>query len=69
MRTAGSGQPEATAKHSEILSFFDVQTITVLMLSQKGIQNTIIITANMGVVNSFSESPVVRSMDYVDNKT
>jgi hypothetical protein len=69
MKPAGSEQPEATAKHFEILSFFDVQTITLVMLIQNGIQNTIIITANTGVVNSFSESPVVRSMDYVDNKT
>jgi len=40
--------------------------MTGVKISQKVIHNTIIITANTGVVNTFSESPMVRSMDDVD---
>jgi len=52
-KTRGSRQPQATAKDLNILSWFEVQTVTGVKLSQKAIHNTIIITANTGVVNTF----------------
>ena len=47
-KTTGSGKPEAAAKCVNKLSWFEVQTMTGVKLSQKSIHNTIIITANMG---------------------
>lgn len=51
------------------LCSFDTQTMTGVMLNQKGIHNTIIITANVRVVNSSLESLILRPIDDVDNKT
>jgi hypothetical protein len=65
-KSAGFGQPEATAKDVNILRLSEEQTMTGVKLSQKAIHNTIIITANTEVVNTFSKSPMVRSMDDVD---